>query len=225
MTSELTLAGEPPIGVALRRSARARRLSLRVSRLDGRVTLTVPRFVPEAEAMAFARSKERWLRAQLGEVQGIEVVGDGTVLPVEGVPTDIALRPGRARFDGARLTAASGTAVAAWLKARARDRLAAAVDRHADALGRRPTAMSLRDTRSRWGSCSAEGRLMFSWRLVLAPPPVLDYVAAHEVAHLRRMDHSAAFWAVVEGLCPGFREERAWLRRDGASLHRWRFGH
>src|SRR5690606_32603283 len=110
-----------------------------------------------------------------------------------------------------------------WLKALARDRLAAAADRHAATLGRGYRSLVLRDTRSRWGSCAADGRLMFSWRLAMAPPEVLDYVAAHEVAHLAEMNHSPAFWAVVERLMPDHRAPRAWLRAEGAALHRWNF--
>ncbi|MGR3434759.1 MAG: M48 family metallopeptidase, partial [Shimia sp.] len=82
----------------------------------------------------------------------------------------------------------------------------------------------LRDTRSRWGSCSAAGGLNYSWRLVMAPPEVLDYVAAHEVAHLAQMNHSPRFWAEVAGLMPGYEAPRGWLRRHGADLHRYRFG-
>lgn len=223
--SELTLAGEPPIVVALRRTARARRLTLRISGLDGQVTLTVPPHVPADEARAFVRSRETWLRSKLGSISGPELVGDGTVLPVEGVHTTVRLRPGRANHAGGELVAASVLAIEAYLKHLARERLAISVDRHSAQLGRTATAISLRDTRSRWGSCSSAGRLMFSWRLVLAPPSVLDYVAAHEVAHLAEMNHSAAFWNIVDRLCPGYGAERAWLRREGSALHRWRFRH
>jgi predicted metal-dependent hydrolase len=114
-------------------------------------------------------------------------------------------------------------AVAGVLKALARDRLTEASDRHAAALGRRYTRLTLRDTRSRWGSCSSAGALMYSWRLILAPPEVLDYVAAHEVAHLAQMNHSPAFWAEVARLCPSYPTHRTWLRRSGDTLHRYRF--
>ena len=114
--------------------------------------------------------------------------------------------------------------VQAFLKAEARNDLAAASDRHAKALGRPFRKLTLRDTKSRWGSCSTQGDLMYSWRLVMAPPEVLDYVAAHEVAHLAEMNHSPAFWAVVERLFPNHAACRRWLRAHGQTLHQVSFG-
>ena len=221
------LAGNPPIEIALRRSARARRLSLRVSRLDGRVTLLMPAWLPEDEALAFAAARETWLRQALADVPGEIPVAPGIALPVEGNPLPVVAGPGRAaRLAEGRLAvpaARPGPAAAAWLRHLARDRLSAAADRHAVALGRAYARLSLRDTRSRWGSCSATGALMFSWRLAMAPAAVLDYVAAHEVAHLAHMDHSPAFWAAVARLCPDHALHRTWLRHHGAELHRYRF--
>lgn len=220
--------GHPPIDVTLRRSARARRLTLRVSQLDGRVTLSVPRFVAEAEALRFARGREAWLRKALGKVAAPVAVGQGTVLPVEGEDIRIALYDRRTRTgleQGVLRVRPDrpGAAVQAFLKARARDRLVAASDRYAAALGASYKAVTLRDTRSRWGSCTSDMRLMYSWRLIMAPPAVLDYVAAHEVAHLRHMDHSPAFWAVVAELCPDHAQHREWLRDNGPALHRYVF--
>lgn len=224
------IPGNPPVLLTLRRSARARRLSLRVSGLDGAVTLTVPHGVSEAEALGFAHSREDWLRRTLASHPGRVDVEPGVALPVEGemrriVPgagrqvrldRDTVLVPGPGESLGPRLRA--------WLKARARDRLAAASDMHAARLGRGYSRLTLRDTRSRWGSCSSRGGLSYSWRLILAPPEVLDYVAAHEVAHLAEMNHSPAFWAVVARLLPEYEAPRAWLRHEGAGLHRYRFG-
>ena len=101
--------------------------------------------------------------------------------------------------------------------------LAEAADRHSAALGRPHAGIVLRDTRSRWGSCTSEGNLMFSWRLIMAPPRILQYVAAHEVAHLAEMNHSPDFWAVVERLFPDYGVCRRWLRENGDHLHRVRF--
>ncbi|PJE30370.1 hypothetical protein SAMN06297129_0765 [Pseudooceanicola antarcticus] len=221
------LPGNPPIPLILRRSAQARRISLRVSSLDGRVTLTLPRRVPEHEALAFAAEKESWLRRHLARQEAPVAVAPGTTLPVEGKPRQIVARPQR----GIRLFAdqvevpdrAPATRLAAWLRELARDRLSEACDRHAAALGLPYSRITLRDTRSRWGSCTEAGALMFSWRLIMAPPEILDYVAAHEVAHLAEMNHSPAFWAVVNRLYGDYAPARAWLRSDGNALHRYRF--
>lgn len=228
--TEHWLPGEPAVALTLRRSARARRLSLRVSRLDGRVTLTLPQGASEAEALAFARSRAGWLRGVLAQAAPPVAVVPGTTLPVAGRPVTLVAAPLRsARAEGACLyvpaaAGRAGPAVAAFLRRAARDALAEAADRHAAALGLRHAGLRLRDTRSRWGSCTHDGRLMFSWRLAMAPPDVLDYVAAHEVAHLAEMNHSPAYWAVVARLMPGYAARRAWLKRDGAALMRYDFG-
>ncbi|RYG93347.1 M48 family peptidase [Loktanella sp. IMCC34160] len=224
------LDGNPPITVELRRSARARRLSLRVSRLDGRVTLTLPHGVPEREGVAFIASREGWLRDHLGAMRDEHAVRLGGVVPFRGqaLPVRAADRQrGAALRDGVLWVpddpVTVGTRVQTFLKAQARDALASASDRHAAALGRSYGRITLRDTRSRWGSCTSAGDLMYSWRLIMAPPEVLDYVAAHEVAHLVEMNHSAAFWAVVARLFPDHDRCRRWLRTEGDALHRVRF--
>lgn len=221
---------DPPVTVSLRRSAAARRLTLRISARDGSIHLTIPRRTGLAEARAFLVRQEGWLRARLAETPPVVTVGPGTMLPVEGRPVTLLPGTGRAPVlgDGALLVpgdpARAGARAAAFLRALARDRLAAAADAHAARLRRAPGRITLRDPRSRWGSCTSRGDLMFSWRLVMAPPPVLDYVAAHEVAHLAEMNHSPAFWTLVARLCPDFARHRAWLRAEGGELHRFRFG-
>lgn len=224
------LPGPPPVEITLRRSPRARRFSLRVSQLDGRVTLSMPLRAREAEAMAFVRDQEGWIRAALAGVPLPAAVRFGMMLPLEGQMLTLAPAAGRAvQLIGDSLLVPGGPAqvaarVASFLKARARDRLAEASDRHSSALGRRYRSLTLRDTRSRWGSCTAAGGLMYSWRLIMAPAPVLDYVAAHEVAHLEQMNHSPAFWALVAGLCPGYQAPRRWLKAKGQALHGYHFG-
>ena len=223
------LPGLPGVEVALRRSARARRFSLRVSRQTGAVTLTLPARARESEALTFLRAQESWLRQALVQVAPEQPLAYGVQIPVEGRLLTLAPGTGRGiKVDGDLLRvpgdpARIATRLQAWLKVLARDRLARAVDRHAAVLGRKVTDITLRDTRSRWGSCTAEGRLMFSWRLVMAPPQVLDYVAAHEVAHLVEMNHSDRFWAVVDRLYPGWQVQRKWLRSEGTALQALRF--
>ena len=227
--SEHILPGDPPVSLVLRRSARARRLSLRVSALDGRVTLTLPRNVSEREALNFAREKAGWLRGHLSRQPTEVSVTHGSEIPFEGVMIRVVPGAGRAvRLLDNTLTvpgdpARVGARIQGFLKQAARDRLSEASDRHAAALGRGYDRLTLRDTRSRWGSCTSDGGLMYSWRLIMAPPGVLDYVAAHEVAHLAEMNHSPAFWAHVEQLFGDTRSPRRWLRADGPGLHRFRF--
>ena len=223
----IALEGEPPLEIILRRSARAKRISLRVSQLDGRVTMTLPNWASEREARRFAREKADWISNVLRRQGETVNVAPGAQIPVEGALRTIAAGQGRSArlLPGSLMVPAGrpGPAAQALLKHMARDRLADAAHRYAEAAGRPYGRLTLRDTRSRWGSCSAEGNLMFSWRLILAPRDVLEYVAAHEVAHLVHMNHSAAFWDVVGSLYPGFEHPRAWLRREGHALHRYRF--
>lgn len=226
---QIILGDNPPIAVTLRRSAQARRLSLRISSLDGRVTLTLPQAVPEAEGLAFLRSREGWLRKHLSAQGERVVVGPGARVPVEGGLHEVRTGRGRSvrQAEGILWVPGPEERVAArlkgWLKARARDRLAEASDLYAGRLGKGYSRLTLRDTRSRWGSCTHDGGLMFSWRLILGHREVLDYVAAHEVAHLRHMDHSPAFWTQVEALYGDWRGPRKWLKDHGAELHRYKF--
>ncbi len=222
--------GTPPVNVILRRSARARRFSLRVSRVDGRVTLSLPDWAAEAEAMRFARSQEGWIRAALAGRPAAQAVRIGGPVAFEG--QTLVLQPGAVRSvqvaPGALLVPhrgvhRAGAQVRAFLRNAARARLQQACTRHAATLGRPFRSLTLRDTRSRWGSCSSDGRLMFSWRLIMAPPAVLEYVAAHEVAHLAQMNHSPAFWAEVARLMPDYHAHRRWLRDHGQVLHAWAF--
>lgn len=221
------LPGDPPVPLILRRSARAKRISLRISALDGRVTLTLPSRLPAEEALEFAAEKEDWIRDHLSKHPETVDVEFGCTLPIEGQMRRVEPRDKR----GVGLTAECilvggdrpARSLERFLKELARDRLASASDHYAAQVGRSYQKISLRDTRSRWGSCSSSGTLMYSWRLILAPPKILNYVAAHEVAHLVEMNHSADFWAVVSKLFGDSAQARDWLRTEGGHLHRFRF--
>ncbi|MEM1078808.1 MAG: SprT family zinc-dependent metalloprotease [Pseudomonadota bacterium] len=226
---DVELPGDPPIRVTLRRSGRAKRYGLRVSRLDGRVTLTVPSRGSERAALAFLREKELWVRDQVAQLVTAQSVEIGDRIPLEGRPARLVRTEARRGglvgdfIEVPERVAAPGAYVAGLLKAEARERLTEASLDYAAQVGRQVSGITLKDTRSRWGSCSSAGRLMYSWRLIMAPPEVLDYVAAHEVSHLVEMNHSAAYWQVVAEICPDYARHRAWLRQEGAGLHRYRF--
>ncbi|UOA33385.1 hypothetical protein DSM110093_03211 [Sulfitobacter sp. DSM 110093] len=228
------LPGNPPIPLILRRSARARRISLRISQLDGRVTLTMPKRLAEREALAFAETKQGWIRQHLAARGEDVIVGSGAEVPVGGKVLMVRSGQGRDLHGrGVRIGPEEifvpgpedsiGKRLAAHLREVARDRLAVACDDYAALLGKSYNRITLRDTRSRWGSCTSDGGLMFSWRLIMTPPEVLDYVAAHEVAHLAQMNHSPAFWAEVTRIYGDYQAPRQWLRDHGGALHRYRF--
>lgn len=223
------LPGNPPVEITLRRSARARRVSLRVSALDGRVTLSLPRSMATDEALAFAQEKSDWIRGHLAKRTEAVTPAIGGNLMFRG--EDVPVVAGRVRkaslLDGSLVVPSAPDMVTARIKAflrlAARQQLLAASDHYAAQVGRRFGKITLRDTRSRWGSCTASGDLMYSWRLIMAPPAVLNYVAAHEVAHLAELNHSPAYWAVVRRIYPNYATQRRWLRENGQQLHRYRF--
>ena len=226
---QIELFGRPMVSVIVRRSRRAKRLSLRVSQLDGRVTMTLPMHTPLREARVFANEKEGWIRRALAARPDAARPVIGGHVMFEGREVEIVAGKGRvARYADGQITVPVNpdrvaARVAAFLKLAARTRLREASDRYAAALGTSYGRLSLRDTRSRWGSCSSEGNLMYSWRLIMAPPEVLDYVAAHEASHLIEMNHSPEYWRVVAGIYPDYKPPRAWLRKNGQQLHRYRF--
>lgn len=222
--------GTPPLKITLRRSDRARRFSLRVSRADGAVVLSLPKWAAEREALDFARSQEQWIRRAQAARPVMLPLALGGLIPIGGSLLRIETGTGaRVRREGNALilptaaAASPGPRIEAFVKLMARHRLAEACNRYTVMAGRSHSGLTLRDTRSRWGSCSAAGKLMFSWRLAMAPPEVLDYVAAHEVAHLAEMNHAPAFWAVVRHLMPDYQRHRDWLKQNGATLQAIRF--
>jgi len=228
MSASITI-GEPAITVAVRHNARARRMVLRVPRNGAGPTLTVPLHVSDREAHDFVSGQESWLRRQVDATAVGASVGDGTVLPYRDGTITVAMMRGHSiRFeDGMLLVPGPKPAlphqVAAFLHEAARQRCVETAGSFAALVGKRIGRVTLRDTRSRWGSCTSAGDLMFSWRLIMAPDAVLEYVVAHEVAHLVEMNHSPAFWSVVWELCPDHAQPRAWLRKYGSGLFAFAF--
>ena len=228
-TQQIMLAGSPQITVVLRRSRQARRMSLRISRLKGHVTLSLPLSCPVVQAEKFILEKETWIRTHLKDLPQITELTFGSTVLYQGQILDLCLGQGRQVHQiGSELLVPGpdsmvSSRVKAFFKIQARLHLHQATDRYAAALGKPYGKITLRDTTSRWGSCSSQGNINYSWRLIMVPPDVLNYVVAHEVAHLAEMNHSARFWAVVERLYPDHSEQRVWLRKHGEDLHRYVF--
>ncbi|MCB1482666.1 MAG: M48 family metallopeptidase [Rhodobiaceae bacterium] len=228
----LDIAGDR-VPVRVRRSARASRYGLRIANGTGEVVLTVPAGGDYDRAIDFLSRQEKWLAGRLRRRADFVPFEDGAEFPLRGEAHRIAAT-GRVRGavrcveheDGPVLEVPGlpehlGRRLTDWLKEEARSDLARCAHAHAAKIGMKPGRITVRDTTSRWGSCSASGGLSFSWRLVLAPPFVLDYVAAHEVAHLEHMNHSSRFWALTKRLYPDTDRAEAWLKRHGRGLHRY----
>ncbi|MGA2892662.1 MAG: SprT family zinc-dependent metalloprotease [Xanthobacteraceae bacterium] len=220
--------------VRLRRHRQARRYTLRIQAATREVILTIPPRGTLKEASAFASKHGGWIAARLGRLPQAAPFAHGLVLPLRGLPHRIAHRRDargtvwtETDSSGEPLLCVAGQAphihrrIGDYLRREARRDLEAASLRFARELGFAVRRVVVRDQSSRWGSCSTTGVLSFSWRLILAPRHVLDYLAAHEVAHLVEMNHSAKFWRVVERLCPDHQRAKSWLDVHGADLHRY----
>ena len=226
-TERLALPGGEAT-VAWRRSAKARRVSLRIDPRLGSVVVTLPGRAGRAAGMALLMDHAGWVVSSLAALPVATALADGALVPLDGVAHRVRHLP---RGRGGAYVEAGEIVVcgeAAFLARRVRDLLVrqarCTLARHAldkaSLAELAPSRITVKDTRTRWGSCTADGVLMFSWRLVMAPPLVQDYVAAHEVAHLRHMNHSRQFWSLVEALSPHRRAAVAWLRDEGARLLR-----
>jgi predicted metal-dependent hydrolase len=220
--------------VRLSRHRRARRYTLRIHPATREVVLTIPPRGNVKEAKAFAERHGGWIAARLGRLPEAVPFAHGTALPLRDVRHRIVHRRnvrgtvwreiderGNRLICVAGETAHVGRRVTDFLRREARRDLEAATRRYAEHLGVKIKRIAVRDQSSRWGSCSTTGVLSFSWRLVLAPPFVLDYLAAHEVAHLIEMNHSRRFWRLLERLCPNMARAKVWLDVHGPDLHRY----
>jgi predicted metal-dependent hydrolase len=231
----LTHAGET-IVVALRRLPTARRYTLRVRFAARDAVLTMPQRGTLRDARAFAERHAAWIAARLNRLPDVIPFVDGAVAPLRGVDHLLAHRPDargvvwsepRAGDGPRRALCVAGAAehmprrVEDYFKREARRDIEEAVARHASNLGLATPSVGLRDPVSRWGSCSSSGSLNFSWRLILAPPFVLDYLAAHEVAHLVHLDHSPRFWALAHEMCEHVDRAESWLTSQGSHLHKY----
>ncbi|KOF15452.1 hypothetical protein AC244_23270 [Ensifer adhaerens] len=229
-TREIEVAGKM-LPLTIRQNSRATRMTLRIEPGGRALKLTIPQGLADREVTAFLNRHQGWLMTKLARFSGESQLEEGGSILIRGVAHRIE-RTGKIRGltetvivgDDAILRVSGGEEhlrrrIVDFLKKEARHDLDRLVAVYAGRIGRRPKSLSLKDTRSRWGSCSADGALSFSWRIVMAPPKVIAYLAAHEVAHLQEMNHGPDFWALCEKLCPDTNDAKRWLRRNGTMLH------
>lgn len=217
-----------PARIAWRHSARARRISLRIDPCQGSVIVTLPPRAGRRAGMALLMDHMEWVADRLAALPDAVPLAHGEEVPIGGVPHRICHVPqkrgGAWLQDGELHVTGSpefiSRRVKDFLRAEARRRLGLLVHAKTAHAGLQARRLTVKDTRSRWGSCANDGSLAFSWRLVMAPDFVQDYVAAHEVAHLRHMNHGKRFWTLVDRLTPHTEAAIPWLRQEGARLLR-----
>jgi predicted metal-dependent hydrolase len=209
---------------------RARRLTLRIDAGGRGLRITVPPGIAGSEVERFLSRHQGWLEQRLAKVPERPHVRPGIKVPLRGVPHLIVHEPARRgtveirQNEGGPALVVFGDRVhlsrrvADFLKREAKKEIEALVERHTSAVGRKAKAIRFKDTASRWGSCTSDGSLSFSWRIMMAPKPVINYLVAHEVAHLREMNHGPTFWKLCAELCPDTERCKAWLKRNGAAL-------
>lgn len=215
--------------VEIRRNRRARRTTLCIDAQTGTPRLVIPRGTSYAEALEFLHRESKWLLDKINELPPRVVFKDGANVPLLGRKCRIRhlpLLPPEVSREGDELVVGGRdkdvkNRVTVWLTNVARLKLTELVQKKMKGLGGSNATVSVRDPKTRWGSCSEKGYLSFSWRLILAPPSVMDYVVSHEVAHLHEFDHGPNFWLLVERLCPRHRMPKRWLTRHGAKLLRY----
>lgn len=221
--------GEEMLPLVIRRHRRAKRICLRYNPTSHAISLTLPRHTRVSDGLVFLMQKSEWLVNTLRDMPTKKQIKPGVVIPLLGkrvrikhdasltrkwiIKDDVLYVAGERDEFPERVTEA--------LKKIASVTLTNLATRDAARIGRRLNRVSVRDTRSRWGSCSSTARLSFSYRLVFAPKEVMEYVVAHEVAHLRHMNHSQNFWNCVEGLCPDYEAAKDWLKLHGKDLYRF----
>ncbi|MCD7058521.1 M48 family metallopeptidase [Pelagibacterium xiamenense] len=227
-TTELVIGGVA-VAVSVRVNPRARHYRLTVSR-KGEPVLTFPASGRWKEAQAFLERNRGWLSKRLEKRDGVARLGDGARVPLRGVEHTVlvreALRGTVERTDGSDgpILSVPGGAdhfkrrLVDWFKREARADIEARCAIHAANLGVSIAAIRMRDQSTRWGSCSSTRTLSFNWRLIMAPPYVLDYVAAHEVAHILEMNHAPAYWRTLARTLPDYERGKAWLKANGQSL-------
>lgn len=227
MNDSFELDGQT-IPIALKWHARAKRLILKLDPKGHGVIVTLPEGVHKRDGLKMVEKNKVWIANQLAKHPAPTAFQDGEDLMFKGQPYTLKHMPdargtvwieegfinvaGKADFFERRLTD--------WLKKQAKETITPQAHELAAQLDKKVKRISVRDTVSRWGSCSTSGNLSFNWRLIMAPPEVLTYVVAHEVAHLRHMDHSPAFWACVDSLGGNAKQGRHWLKKNGTFLQR-----
>ncbi len=209
----------PQVEIKSKPNARARRLTLRRDARDGRFTVSHPKRISDRDIQRFIDEHSDWIKKHYQPVAKVDI---GSNISFRGRNYEIVAGDKRGvHFDEGLLSVKSpnpGRAIAAYLKTQAQLFAPERIDYYADKVGKSVSALRWRDPKTRWGSCDTNGVIMLSWRLIMAPDEVFDYVIAHEVAHRVEMNHSDKYWAVVDQIYPDHKSARKWLRNEGKAI-------
>lgn len=227
-SNSIDIAGKQ-IPIRCRANARAKRITMRIAPDRRSIKVTTPPNVRASTIQDFIKRHRAWLEAQFADAPSVPEITVGHKIPILGRLHEIVHESGRgttqiAEYDSVPTlitygdTRFVGRRVADFLKQTASHEIEPLVAHHSKAVSRRATSVRFKDTKTRWGSCSSSGALSFSWRIAMAPKSVVNYLVAHEVAHLVHMNHSPAFWKQTEALCPDYKRHEAWLKRNGSKL-------
>ncbi len=229
-TRTLDVAGRL-MPLTIKQHERATRITLRIEPGGRALKMTIPSGLARRDVDAFLDRHQGWLMTKLAKFSTDTGLHDGGTILFRGVShriqhtgslrglTEATVIDGKPVLRVSGMPEHLGRRIATFLKKEARADLERLARFHAHSIRAPIKSISMKDTRSRWGSCSAEGNLSFSWRIIMAPPSVVDYLAAHEVAHLKEMNHGPHFWALCKKLCPGMEDAKSWLKRHGSLLH------
>ena len=225
---------ELPRGVQLRHSKRSKRMALRLNPKKRVIELVIPPRASTAQAQLFLASHQDWIAKTLASLPQSFIFEDGAQMPLFGANVtlnfsdQISHKSPKIALEESILTISANLnepqlRLKRFIKAEIKDLLTRLSIEKAEEIGKTVKSVTVRDTSSRWGSCSPDGAISYSWRLAFAPYESIDYVVAHEIAHLVHMDHSPRFWAQTEKMCLDYKKGKTWMRQNSAELMRYQF--
>ena len=217
--------------IVINRKNNIRRLSLKVCRITGKISINAPIFFPQTEINKFFVSNRSWIKNQIKQCAVPRVVKGGLFLPIEGNMYEIVVKNSCTKIKFLKKNQICiptnisniGKGVQTFLQEYCKLIMMPIISKKSNLFGKKIKKITFKDTKSRWGSCSSSGSIMINWRLIMAPPSVYNYVIIHELAHLVHMNHGLLFWKLVYELSPNYSKDKEWLKKNGQEIRRYMF--
>tara|TARA_B100001939_G_scaffold181433_1_gene156336 strand:- start:46 stop:732 length:687 start_codon:yes stop_codon:yes gene_type:complete len=217
--------------VVISRKNNIRRLSLKVCRITGEISINAPKFLSESEIYKFYYLNRNWIHIQINQCLVPKIVKEGLFLPVEGNLYEIVVKKSCSKIkilENNQICIPKnisdiGKELQTFLLEYCKSVMIPIILKKSNLIQKKIKKISFKDTKSRWGSCSSTGSIMLNWRLIMAPPSVYNYVIIHEIAHLVHMNHGPLFWKLVQELSPNYSKDKEWLKKNGREIRRYIF--